>query len=71
MMVSYNQSPYSIPDSHINEMETKLKNCDQSTLQHKLHAVESDIKNLEEELDQREELLAFIEELISKRRLSS
>jgi hypothetical protein len=71
MMVSFNQSPYSIPDSHINEMETKLKNCDKSTLQHKLQAVESDIKNLEEELDQREELLAFIEELINKRRLST
>lgn len=52
----------------MHEMESKLKNCDKSTLQHKLNAVESDIKNLEEELEQREDLLAFIDELINKRR---
>lgn len=34
------------------------------SLKHKLEAVSEDIKNLEEELDQREQLLSFIDELI-------
>jgi hypothetical protein len=38
------------------------------SLKHKLEVVGEDIKNLEEELEQREELLSFIDELIDQKR---
>lgn len=50
------------------ELQSKLKNCDMPSLKHKLKVVSEDIKNLEEELEQREQLLSFIDELINQKR---
>ena len=47
---------------------TKLEGLEPHVLKTRLEAVDSDIKNLEDELFQREELLKFIDDLIAKKK---
>jgi hypothetical protein len=47
-----------------------LQDLDLDALTRRRETVESDVKNLEEELAQREELLTYIDELIKKSRTS-
>lgn len=46
----------------------KLEGLDEPALRKKLEAVEADIKNLEDELDQRERLLHYVDKLIKKKK---
>ncbi|CAG9335531.1 unnamed protein product [Blepharisma stoltei] len=50
------------------EARKKLQGLDVGKLRQRLQAVEGDIKNLEDELGQREDLLHFIDELIKNKR---
>jgi len=50
------------------ELIKKLEGLDEPALRKKLEAVEADIKNLEDELDQRERLLNYVDKLIKKKR---
>jgi hypothetical protein len=52
------------------QLLSSLQDLDLDALTRKRETVESDVKNLEEELAQREELLAYIDELIKKSRTS-
>lgn len=51
-----------------NEIRKKLEGLAVSELSSRLEATDSDISNLEEELQQREELLKFIDSLIAKKK---
>lgn len=50
------------------EIRIKLQGLDAGKLKQRLDAIEGDIKNLEDELGQRENLLHFIDELIKNKR---
>lgn len=49
------------------ELKERLQRLDTESLNHKKQALEADIKNLRDELIQRQELLAFIDDLIEQK----
>lgn len=52
-------------------LKSSLKNLNVETLLMRKKAVESDIENLEEELQKRYELLKYVDSLIVKKRLTN
>lgn len=52
----------------LEELKKKLVGLSIEELKHRLLLVEADIKNLEDELRQREDLLKFIDDLIKRKR---
>jgi len=66
-MVTSTQSSIRHSPQARQELKERLQRLDSDSLNHKKQALEADIKNLRDELVQRQELLAFIDDLIERK----